>query len=38
MCSIRAWWVYRSVRCCGDPAVDPANAHPVTYAPRGCQR
>lgn len=38
MCSIRAWWVYRSVRRYGDPAADPANKHPIIYAPKGCQR
>ena len=38
MSSIRAWWVYQAVRQFGDPAANPADDRPITYAPKGCQR
>lgn len=38
MWSIRAWWVYHGVRMFADPAADPANKRPLTYAPAGCHR
>ena len=37
MWSVRAWWVYHGVRLFGDPAADPADRRPVTYAPKGCE-
>ena len=38
MWSVRAWWVYHGVRLFGDPAADPADRRPVTYAPKGCEQ
>lgn len=37
MWSFRAWYVYHAVRRFADPAADPANEHPMTLAPKGCQ-
>ena len=37
MSALRAWWVYHGVRLFGDPAADPADSHPLTHAPRGCE-
>ena len=34
---LRAWWVYAGVRLFADPAADPADKRPLTYAPKGCQ-
>ena len=38
MSSLRAWWVYQAVRIFGDPAADPAQKRPLTWAPKGCER
>ena len=37
MWSIRAWWVYHGVRLFADPAADPTDERPLTYAPKDCQ-
>ena len=34
---LRAWWVYAGVRLFANPAADPADKRPLTYAPKGCQ-
>lgn len=33
---LRAWWVYVGVRLFANPAADPADKRPVTYALKGC--
>lgn len=37
MWSIRAWWVYQGVRRFANPASNPADERPLTFAPKGCQ-
>ncbi len=37
MSALRAWWVYQGVRLFGKPSADPADAHPLTRAPKGCE-
>lgn len=37
MWSLRAWWIYHSVRLFADPAADPASKRPAIRAPNGCQ-
>jgi hypothetical protein len=38
MSAARAWMVFKAVQWFGDPAADPANDRPLTYAPKGCAR
>jgi len=38
MWSLRAAWVYLGVRWFGDPAADPAEEHPLSYVPEGCEQ
>ena len=38
MSSVRAWWVYYGVRFFADPAADPSDERPLTYAPKGPTR
>lgn len=38
MSALRAWWVYHGVRLFGKPSADPADDHPMTYAPKGCEQ
>ena len=37
MWSFRAWYVYQAVRRFARDATDPAQDHPLTLAPKGCQ-
>lgn len=37
MSRIRAWWVYKAVRCFANVAADPANSRPLIRVPKGCQ-
>jgi hypothetical protein len=38
MLAIRAWWVYHGVRLFADPAADPADERPLTFAPADCEK